>query len=107
MKKRLLAVLAAALVITTLLSVVSFADFGDYAGDSDWGFDSGSDWGGGSDWDYDYGSDYDSDYYYSSGSGSGSYSGGNFFWTLVVFVAIVAIAVLGNGKRFGKSGKNG
>ena len=107
MKKRLLAVLAAALVITTLLSVVSFADFGDYAGDSDWGFDSGSDWGGGSDWDYDYGSDYDSDYYYSFGSGSGSYSGGNFFWTLVVFVAIVAIAVLGNGKRFGKTGKNG
>ena len=60
MKKRLLAVLAAALVITTLLSVVSFADFGVSAGDSDWGCDSGSDWGGGSDWDYDYGSDYDS-----------------------------------------------
>lgn len=49
MKKRMLAVLAAVLVVCTMLSVTGFADFGDYAGDSDYGWDSGgSDWG--SDW---------------------------------------------------------
>lgn len=52
MKKRMLAVLAAVLVVCTMLSVTGFADFGDYAGDSDYGWDSG-----GSDWGSDWGSD--------------------------------------------------
>lgn len=68
MKKRMLAVLAAVLVVCTMLSVTGFADFGDYAGDSDYGWDSG-----GSDWGSDWGSssDWDSDYYSSSGSPGG------------------------------------
>ena len=89
MKKRMLAVLAAVLVVCTMLSVTGFADFGDYAGDSDYGWDSG-----GSDWGSDWGSssDWDSDYY----SSSGSPGGGDFVWTAIVFVAIVVLAIVGN-----------
>ena len=99
MKKRMLAVLAAVLVVCTMLSVTGFADFGDYAGDSDYGWDSGgSDWG--SDWGSSY--DWDSDYY----SSSGSTGGGDFIWTAIVFVAIVVLAIVGNRGK-GKNTRGG
>ena len=39
MKKKLAYFLAALLVLISLFSVTAFADFGDYAGDSDWGWE--------------------------------------------------------------------
>ena len=104
MKKRLALFIAFILVTVSLFSVVGFADFGDYAGDSDWGggWDSGSDWG--SDWDSDWGSDWDSDsdYYYSSSSGSGSGDSG---MIIAVFIVIVIIATVESVRSKAK-GKN-
>ena len=69
MKKKIALLLAAVLIIFS--STVAFADFGDFAGGSDWGY---SDFGGGFDscWDsgydyYDYGG-YTTQYYYSDSS---------------------------------------
>lgn len=92
MKKRFAIFMALAIITLSLLSVVGFADFGDYAGDSDWGggfdsggWDSGSDWGGGS-WDSDW--DSGSDYYYS-GSGSSDSGGGGIIMAVIIVIAIV------------------
>lgn len=65
MKKKI--ALALAVLLVFLSSTVAFADFGDYAGGSDWGY---SDFGG-SDWGSDWGSDYNYDY---------NYSGGNYYY---------------------------
>lgn len=75
--KKLFAIFFAFLLIFSI-SAVSFADFGDFAGDSDWG---GSDWGG-SDWDSDWGgSDWDSDWDYDWGSSDWDYDwGGSSDW---------------------------
>ena len=94
MKKRLLALLAAVLIVTTIFSVTGFADFGDYAGDSDWGWsDSGSDWGGSSDWSWD-----SSDDYYYSGSGGSSSGGGSIFATVIIVVIVIAVGIVFNSK---------
>lgn len=95
MKKRLLAILAAVLIVTTVFSVVSFADFGDYAGDSDWGWsDSGSDWGGSSDWGWD---SYDS--YDSYGYSSDDLTLGDVLGTIAIFAVIIALRILFHNKK--------
>ena len=94
MKKRFAIFMALVIITFSLFSVVGFADFGDYAGDSDWGggWDSGSDWGGGwdsgSDWDS--GWDSGSDYYYSSSSGSDGDGG----IVMAIFIVIIIIYVV-------------
>ena len=98
MKKRLLAILAAVLLVTTVFSVASFADFGDYAGDSDWGWsDSGSDWGGSSDWDW---SD-SSDSYYSDGS---DLTGGDIFGTLAIIAIVIVLGMVFGNKSHSTGG---
>lgn len=106
--KKLFALLLAFLLVFSV-SAVSFADFGDFAGDSDWGSDWGSsDWGGsdwGSDWDdSDWGSSSD---WGDSGSGgfifipssgssgisSGSSSGGISLFEILIIVAVIAAVV--------------
>ena len=102
MKKKIAVFLAALMIF--LSSTVAFADFGDYAGGSDWGYSDfgGSDWGG-SDWDYDWGgSSYGGDgYYYYSGDTDGEIG----FFEIVVTIIIIIIVV---GAIFGKNsiGKN-
>ena len=79
------------LILIFVFSTVAFADFGDYAGGSDWGY---SDFGGGFDsgWDsgwsdYDYGYDYGGDYYYSDTE----LSGGLGFIEIVIIIIVVII----------------
>lgn len=90
--KKLFTVLLALLMVL-VISTAAFADFGDYAGDSDWG----SDWDSG--WDYDSGSDWDSgwddwnDDDWGSGSSSSGSSGGFSALEFVVAAIIVAIVI--------------
>lgn len=89
MKKRIALVIAALLVF--LSSTVAFADFGDYAGGSDWGY---SDFGGGFDsgWsDYDY--DYDGSYFYYDSPSYGTGSGDIGFFEIIVTLIVVAVIV--------------
>lgn len=95
MKKKIAVFLAA--IIILLSSTVAYADFGDYAGGSDWGYsdfggyDSG--WDSGYDYyDYGYGYGYGNDYYYSGSSGE---FGLVEIIITVVIVIIVIIAVIG------------
>ncbi len=103
MKKKIALLLAAVLII--LSSTVAFADFGDFAGGSDWGY---SDFGGGWDsgWDsgYDY-YDYDYDYGYGGSYYSGSSDSDIGFFEIAVTVIIILIVV---GAIIGKNsiGKN-
>lgn len=82
MKKKIALLIAAALIF--LSSTVAFADFGDYAGDSDWGGGYDSDWGGGYDSDWD--SDYSDDYYYGS-------SGGELGFPEAIIIVIILVVV--------------
>ncbi len=99
--KKLFALLLAFLLVFSV-SIVSFADFGDFAGDSDWG----SDWGGSSDWgdsdwgDSDWGSSSDWGdsqggfiFIPSSGISSGSSSGGISLFEILIILAVIAIAL--------------
>ncbi|MBQ6878301.1 MAG: TIM44-like domain-containing protein [Oscillospiraceae bacterium] len=93
MKKKIALLIAA--IIIMLSSTVAFADFGDFAGGSDWGY---SDFGGGYDSDfggnYDYyGSGYGVDYYYSDNSDQKI----GFFEIIITLVIILLIvfAVVG------------
>lgn len=107
MKKKI-AILLAMLVIM-LSATVAYADFGDYAGGSDWGY---SDFGGGFDsgWDSGWDSDWDSgnDYYdyddnYYSGNGSYYVDGSSGEWgffeiaVTVFIVVVIVLAVIGRG----------
>ncbi|MGN0629247.1 MAG: TIM44-like domain-containing protein [Oscillospiraceae bacterium] len=83
MKKRFAIFMALVLITFSLFSVVGFADFGDFAGDSDWGGGWDSDWDSG--WDSDWDSDYDYDYSGSSGTGN---------ITVVVVIVVFALTFL-------------
>ena len=110
--KKILALLAALLLIFSL-SVASVADFGDYAGGSDWDF-GGSDWGdsdwGDSDWgDSDWGSSWDDDdwdddwgsssgssfsvlpFFFGGGSSGGSSGGGLSLSDILLILAVIAV----------------
>ena len=104
--KKFLALLLSILLIFAV-SAVAFADFGDFAGDSDWDF--GSDWGGDSDWggSSDWGGDsgWGSSEWGSSGGtvfvpiggssgiSSGTSSGGISLFEILIIVAVIAIAI--------------
>ena len=102
LKKRIFVIIMA-LIFAIGTSTVAFADFGDFAGDSDWGY---SDFGGGysSDWDSGWDSDWDSDYDSSWDSGSTIYYSDDeldgefgFFEILITLfvIAVVLIAIFG------------
>ncbi len=104
MKKRWVFFIAAALAAAILLSSMGFADFGDFAGDSDWGGGYDSDWGG--DYDSNWGSDWDDwgdSGYYSSSSGGGSL-GGVATAVVIVIVIVVILGPLGKA-RFNPNGQ--
>lgn len=107
MKKKLLSIFISLALVISVFSVVSFADFGEFAGDSDWGYDSGSDWGG-SDWnDSGWSSDYGNGgyYYYNGGSYYGS-EDDDFPLALVVgivILVIVAASVLNKSRMNGNN----
>lgn len=103
--KKLFALLLAFLLVFSV-SAVSFADFGDFSGDSDWG----SDWG--SDWDSDWGSDWDSDSDWGSSSdwgdsgsdfifipSSGNSSGGISLFDILIILAVIAIALFVSSRK--------
>ncbi len=111
--KKLLAFLLSVMLIFAL-STAGFADFGDFAGDSDWGggydsggWDSGS-WDSGWDSDYDYswdsGYNYNNDYYYDSDS-SGEWTAFDIIVTAVIVLIILA-AVFGGSAVSKKSSGN-
>ena len=84
--KKLIALITAALIVLSLVCVVSFADFGDFGGDNDFGDFGGG--GGGGGWD----NDNDGGYYYSGGSGGGG--GGGIGTAIAVIIVIVVIVVM-------------
>ena len=84
--KKLIALITAALIVLSLICVVSFADFGDFGGDNDFGDFGGG--GGGGGWD----NDNDGGYYYSGGSGGGG--GGGIGTAIAVIIVIVVIVVM-------------
>ena len=88
---RILLALTLCVCLVFAMTQLSVADFGGFAGDTDYG---GGDWGGGYD-------DYDYDYDYGGSSGGGG-SGGPFTY---VIIAIVIIIFIVSSKR--KGGKNG
>lgn len=94
--RRLLSILLCLAVITAF-SLRASADFGDFAGDSDYG-DSGwdSDWDSDSDWDDD--DDYSGVYNGSSGSSSSSGGIGGMAIT-VIAVAVILLALFGSRKK--------
>ena len=102
MKKRFLRLFALLLCLALLcaLCVPAFADWGDYAGDDDYGGDWGGDddcgggWGGGWDWG---GNDNDYDYNYNWGSSDSSYrggGGGDMSPGVIVAVVVIVIIIL-------------
>lgn len=104
MKKKLLSAFIAILLVTTIFVTVGFADFGDYAGGSDWSFDSGSSWGSG----YDWGSsswDSDDDFYIFGGdysdhnSSGGSGSVGETFMTALIVIVIIAVVIASSRRK--------
>ncbi len=103
--KRLICILTAILMLC--FCVTAHADFGDFAGDYDYGGDLGSDF------EYDFGNDYGDDYDYDSGGiiyfGDDDYpdSGLNFsalseIAGVLIFVAIVVAIIIFNNKRGAK-----
>lgn len=94
MKKRI-AILLAVLSIL-LFSTVAFADFGDYAGDSDWGY---SDF----DYDYDYDYDYGDSYFFFDGGGNGDVGFIDIAITVIVIIVVVRAIVNKNSKNRGNS----
>ncbi len=94
MKKKIL-LLVIALVLAFSMSTVAFADFGDFAGGSDWG---GSDFGGwdsGYDsWDSGYDSwdsGYSDNYYYYDG---GDYSSDGDIGGMEIIITVIVIAII-------------
>lgn len=94
MKKKIL-LLVLALVLAFSMSTVAFADFGDFAGGSDWGgsdfggWDSGYDsWDSGYDsWDSGYSDNY---YYY----GGGDYSSDGDIGGMEIIITVIVIAII-------------
>lgn len=90
MKRKLLCLLICAAILMTALATFSFADFGDFGGDADYG-DGGLDFGGG---DYDNGYDRDDDWgddlggIYFLGGGFGGGSSNLIIWIIVILVII-------------------
>ncbi len=87
MKKKIL-LLVLALVLAFSMSTVAFADFGDFAGGSDWG---GSDFGG---WDSGYDSwdsGYSDNYYYYGG---GDYSSDGDIGGMEIIITVIVIAII-------------
>lgn len=107
MKKKI-ALFILAVIIAFGTSTVAFADFGDFAGGSDWGYsdfgggfdswDSGYDSWGGSDWD----SGYNSNYYYYGDYSGGSSDIGFFEIIVTVIVIIIIIGAVFGGKAAAK-----
>ncbi len=97
MKKRILAVLLAiSLLGLGMFSLIGHADFGDFAGDNDYGdWGGGDDWGNDSDWDWDSDDDYDSigGVVYIPGGSSGGSGGGSTVGSIVMALIIVAVIV--------------
>ncbi len=97
MKKRILAVLLAiSLLGLGMFSLIGHADFGDFAGDNDYGdWGGGDDWGNDSDWDWDSDDDYDSNggFVYIPGGSSGGSGGGSTVGSIVMALIIVAVIV--------------
>ena len=105
LKKKIALVLAAMLIM--LSSTVAFADFGDFAGDSDWGggWDSGYDSGWDSGWDSGY--DYNYDYNYGSGSSGVIYeSSGEFGFFEIAITVIIIVIIVGSVVGKNSIGKN-
>ena len=87
MKRTIMAFLLVAALCAGILATVSFADFGDFGGDYDFGDYGGydNDWGN----DYDYDDDYDSDFsFIPIILGSGGNSGGTLLFIIIVLVVI-------------------
>lgn len=98
MKKRILVLLSALLLVFCLTVIPAYADLGGYSGDSDYGsdWDSGDSWSSNDDW-YD-SSNYDGHYY----SGSSSYYDDGFdFEDILVFIflIIIVVAVMNSKKK--------
>lgn len=97
MKKKILAVLLAIFLLGLgTFSLIGHADFGDFAGDNDYGdWGGGDDWGNDSDWDWDSDDDYDSNggFVYIPGGSSGGSGGGSTVGSIVMALIIVAVIV--------------
>lgn len=111
MKKKI-ALLLAALIILFSTTVV-YADFGDYAGGSDWGYsdfggyDSGWDSGWDSGYDYGYDSGYSNNYYYYDSDVSPSAGIGIIEIAIILFVIVfIVLVVLGKAKGSKTSANN-
>lgn len=94
MAKRITAIVAAAVLVLSLVMAVA-ADFGDYGGSYDFGGGGSYDFGGSSSFDfgdsYDY--DYDTDDYETYDYDSGSYGGGNVYYAPVVSTSTVSSGI--------------
>ena len=102
MKKRSIILLFCAAALIFALTSASFADFGDNAGDADFGWDGGGDYGGGGggwDWDWDDDDDYHYDHHYGNDDDDDYSSGGDdtvgLLPTLIVVGLLVALIVWG------------
>ena len=115
MKKILSLTLALAVLLSGAFTLLAGADFGDYGGDSDYGYDGGDyDFDFGNDYDYDYDDDDDDWYFGGWGSSGGSGSGGSehhasdleSIITLLVIVAVIAIVLWRIGTKGTRKRKN-
>ena len=96
MKKKILAVLLAiSLLGLGTFSLIGHADFGDFAGDNDYGDWGNDDWGNDNDWGWDSDDDYDSNggFVYVPGGSSGGSGGGSTVGSIVMALIIVAVIV--------------
>ena len=96
MKKKILAVfLAISLLGLGMFSLIGHADFGDFAGDNDYGDWGNDDWGNDDDWGWDSDDDYDSNggFVYVPGGSSGGSGGGSTVGSIVMALIIVAVIV--------------
>jgi hypothetical protein len=92
MKKRSILIIICTALILLALTVASFADFGDFGGDNDFGGGGGGgDWGGG--WDDD-----DDGYYYSGSSGGGGGGAGTFIVAAII-IGFVLFVIIKNKKN--------
>lgn len=93
--KRIFAVLLTLiLLVSGAFSGIGRADFGDFAGDNDYGdWGGGDDWGGDNDWDWDNDDDDGGWVYYGGSTGSSSSGPAGGIFTLVVFAVIVFVVI--------------